>query len=139
MAFSMNRVILIGNLGKDPEIKTFPSGGKVMNFSVATTQSKKDGNSWKDETTWHNVSLNMVTDYMEKNLRKGTSVVVEGRLANRQYEKDGQKLTYYFVNADKVQMNLPKHGGQSFDSQVSEKVTQYAAAPQSFGDEDVPF
>jgi len=144
MAFTMNRVILIGNVGKDPEIKTFSNGGKVMNFSMATTQSKKDGNSWKEETTWHNIQLNSPNSYEEMNLKRGTNIVVEGRLSTREYEKDGKKTIFYYIRAEEIILNIPKAKGQmsnspSDNSQVSETVTNYAAAPQSFGDEDVPF
>lgn len=89
----LNKVSLIGNLGKDPDIKTFTNGGSVANFSVATTRKWKDKEGEQQEKTeWTNISVrdkNLVT-VAEKYLQKGTRVYLEGRLETRTYEKDGE-------------------------------------------------
>jgi single-strand DNA-binding protein len=104
MARSVNKVILVGNLGRDAETKFTPSGTAVTRFSVATTRNWKDQQSgeWKEETNWTNVTLwrqENVANY----LTKGRQVYVEGRLQTRSYEdKDGKKVYATDVIADDV-------------------------------------
>jgi single-strand DNA-binding protein len=84
---SVNKVILVGNLGRDPEVRHLPTGMKVANFSVATTFKRKTG----EQTEWHNiVAFDRLADLAEKYLRKGKQIYLEGRLQTRQWEaKDG--------------------------------------------------
>src|SRR6185312_3732598 len=104
MARSVNKVILIGNLGRDAETKFTPSGTAMTRFSVATTRSWKDQQSgeWKEETNWTNVTLwrqENVANY----LTKGRQVYVEGRIQTRSYEdKEGKKVYATEVVADDV-------------------------------------
>ncbi len=101
---SVNKVLLIGNLGRDAETKFTPSGVSVTRFSVATTRSFKDQqtNEWKEETNWTNVVLwrqENVANY----LTKGKQVYVEGRLQTRSYDdKDGKKVYATEVVAEEV-------------------------------------
>lgn len=95
MAGSVNKVILVGNLGADPEIKTMQSGDRVANLSVATSESWKDKatDERKERTEWHRVVVfnqNLV-DICEKYLEKGSKVYLEGQLETRSWEKDGEK------------------------------------------------
>ena len=91
---SLNQMTLIGNLGKDPEIRTFQNGNRVASFSVATTETWKDKATGekKQKTEWHNVSVfgNSV-NFIEKYLKKGMQVFVQGKLETQEYEKDGIK------------------------------------------------
>ena len=94
MAGSVNKVILIGNLGKDPESRSFQNGGKVVSFSVATSDSWKDKNSGdrKDRTEWHNVSIfsEGLARVAEQYLKKGSKVYLEGQLETRKWQdKEG--------------------------------------------------
>lgn len=101
---SVNKVILIGNLGKDAETKFTPSGVSVTRFSVATSRRWKDQASgeWKEETDWTNVSL-WRSEALGEYLKRGKQVYVEGRLQTRSYEdKDGQKKYSTEVVADNV-------------------------------------
>jgi len=104
MARSVNKVILIGNLGRDAETKITPSGTAMTRFSVATTRSWKDQQSgeWKEETNWTNVTLwrqENVANY----LTKGRQVYIEGRIQTRSYEdKEGKKVYATEVVADDV-------------------------------------
>lgn len=96
MAGSVNKVILVGNLGKDPEIRTFQSGGRIAQFSVATSESWKDKATGerKEKTQWHNVVVkneNLV-GICERYLKKGAKVFLEGQLETRKYEKDGRDV-----------------------------------------------
>jgi single-strand DNA-binding protein len=110
---SVNKVILVGHLGRDAETKFTPGGTSVTKFSVATSRRWKDKDSgeWKDETDWSNVTLwrgENVAPY----LLKGTQVYVEGRLHTRSYEdKDGKKVYATEVVADDVIL-LGGRGGQ---------------------------
>ena len=94
MAGSVNKVILVGNLGKDPEVRRMTSGEPVVNLSIATSESWKDKNSGerKEKTEWHRVVIfnKNLADVAEKYLRKGSKVYVEGSLQTRKWtDKDG--------------------------------------------------
>jgi single-strand DNA-binding protein len=90
MAGSVNKVILVGNLGKDPEARTFANGGKVVSFSVATSENWRDKASGerKDKTEWHNVSIfsEGLARVAEQYLRKGSKVYLEGQLETRKWQ-----------------------------------------------------
>ena len=104
MAFSLNKVILIGTLGRDAEVKQTSGGSQVANFSVATERSWKDKatDEWKKETNWTNCILWNKPSVTER-LRKGSKVGVEGRLSTRSYEdKDGKKVYVTEVICDDV-------------------------------------
>ncbi|MFG1462285.1 single-stranded DNA-binding protein [Xanthobacter sp. DSM 24535] len=95
MAGSVNKVIILGNLGRDPEVRSFQNGGRVANLSVATSESWRDKQSGerKERTEWHRVSVlneNLV-GVCERFLKKGTTVYIEGQLETRKYEKDGRE------------------------------------------------
>lgn len=92
---SVNKVILIGNLGKDPEIRSLSSGSEVANFSVATSESWKDKNTGekKEKTEWHNVAVfnDGLVRVIKSYLKKGSKVYIEGSLQTRKWtDKDGQ-------------------------------------------------
>ena len=94
MAGTVNKVIIVGNLGKDPEIRSFPNGGRVANFSIATSESWKDKTSGerKERTEWHRVSVqnDILVTVVESYLRKGAKVYIEGQLQTRKWtDKDG--------------------------------------------------
>ena len=82
---SVNKVILVGNLGKDPEVRYMPNGDAVANFSIATTDTWKDKNGMRQERTeWHNISMyRRLAEIAGEYLKKGSSVYVEGRLQTR--------------------------------------------------------
>ncbi len=101
---SVNKVILVGNLGRDAETKFTPSGAAVTKFAVATTRSWKDqqSNEWKEETNWTNVIV-WRQENLANYLVKGKQVYVEGRLQTRNYDdKDGKKVYTTEVVADEV-------------------------------------
>jgi single-strand DNA-binding protein len=91
---SVNKVILIGNLGKDPEVKSFQNGGKIANFSIATSESWKDKQTGerKERTEWHNISVqgDGLVGVVERFLKKGSKVYIEGQLRTRKWQdRDG--------------------------------------------------
>jgi len=95
MAGSVNKVIIIGNLGRDPEVRTFPSGGKVCNLRIATSENWTDKASGekKERTEWHSVAIynEALVRVAEQYLKKGSKVYIEGQLETRKWQdKDGQ-------------------------------------------------
>lgn len=105
---SVNKVILVGNLGRDPELRTFPSGGQVANISIATTEQWKDRQSGerRELTEWHNVVFNdRLAEIAGQYLRKGSAVYVEGRLRTRKWQdQSGQDRYTTEIRADVLQM-----------------------------------
>lgn len=143
MAFSLNKIMLIGNLGQDAEHRFTTNNTEVSSFSIATTNSYKgrDGN-WVNETTWHNVVLFGASDFLKANLKKGRKFYVEGRLSKRDYEnKDGQKIYVTEVIADKFNL-IPLDGNEGGGSQgggntsYSKPESIDTSAPE---DDDLPF
>lgn len=91
MAGSVNKVILIGNLGRDPELRRTPGGAPVCDFSIATTERYSDkSGAKKEETEWHNIVLwNRLAENASQYLKKGSSVYIEGKLRTRNWEDNG--------------------------------------------------
>lgn len=112
MASLNNKVHLIGNLGKDPEVMEFDSGRKLAKFPLATTENYKNEKGEKvSETTWHNLVLwNGLAGIAEKYLTKGREIAVEGRILHREYDKDGEKRWSTEIVVSQMQMLRSKKG-----------------------------
>ena len=111
---SVNKVILVGNLGKDPELKYTPSGAAVVTFSIATSERYKDRSGEQQEKTeWHNiVAWRQLAEICGKYLHKGKQVYIEGRLQHRSYDdRDGNKRYITEIVADQMQMLGGRGGG----------------------------
>jgi single-strand DNA-binding protein len=158
---SVNKVILVGHLGKDAETKFTPGGAAVTRFSVATNRRWKDKQSgeWKEETDWSNVVL-WQSENLATYLTKGKQIYVEGRLQTRSYEdKDGKKVYATEVVADDVillggqgggggraggdeysqqPVSMPRGGGQRSSAPAS-SAPQGDTFGQGITDDDVPF
>jgi single-strand DNA-binding protein len=108
----LNKVLLYGNLTRDPELRALPSGMNVVNFSIATNRVFRDRDGKKQEQTdFHNVVVfGRQADTVNQYLKKGAGVFVEGRLQTRSWEKEGQKMYRTEIVADRVQFG-PKGGG----------------------------
>lgn len=109
----INKVMLFGNLTRDPELRALPSGMNVVNFSVATNRTYKDRDGKKQEQAdFHNVVVfGRQADVVNQYLKKGSSVYVEGRMQTRSWEKDGEKKYRTEVVADRVQFGPKGSGG----------------------------
>ncbi len=134
----VNKVILIGNLGKDPETRTFEGGTKKASFSLATAESfkDKDGNK-QDRTEWHNVVFwgNLV-DVIGKYLKKGSQVYIEGKLTTRSYEdKEGQKKYITEILGQSLTM-LGKALGSDKPQEEKEESSEFTDNGNSI---DLPF
>jgi len=113
---SVNKVILVGNLGRDPEVRFMPNGEAVCNFSIATTDSWKDKSGAKQEKTeWHNIVMyRKLAEIAGEYLKKGRPVYVEGRLQTRKWQtKEGQDRYTTEIIADQMQMLGGREGGSS--------------------------
>lgn len=105
----MNIVVLKGNVGQDPKVTTFENGGKVAQFSLATTErgfKTKDGKDVPDRTDWHNVVVAKtgLAGVVEEFVKKGTPVLIHGKLRQRSYEKDGETRYISEVYADELEL-----------------------------------
>jgi single-strand DNA-binding protein len=118
----LNKVLIYGNLTRDPELRALPSGMNVVNFSVATNRVFRDRDGKKQEQTdFHNVVVfGRQADTVNQYMKKGSSVFVEGRLQTRSWEKDGQKHFRTEVVADRVQFG-PRAGGGGGRPQADEQ------------------
>ncbi len=135
----VNRVILIGNLGKDPEVRTLETGVKVANFPLATTETYKNKNGDKvDVTEWHNIVLwRGLAEIAEKYLNKGNQIYVEGKLRTRSWDdKDGNKRYITEVMTDNLTM---LGGGKREPNQTSEPKSDDTPVPEPTQEDDLPF
>src|SRR6187551_2297498 len=112
---SVNKVILVGNLGRDPEVRYMPNGEAVANFSIATTENWKDKSGVKQEKTeWHNIVIyRKLAEIAGEYLKKGRPVYIEGRLQTRKWEKEGVTRYTTEIIADQMQMLGGREGGSN--------------------------
>ena len=162
---SVNKVILVGNCGRDPEVRSFPSGGQVCNVSIATTEKWRDKTSgeMREQTEWHNLVFNdRLAEIAGQYLRKGSQVYVEGQIRSRKYQdKDGNERTAYEIRVREMQllggregMGGPAGGGEdggyaprraapAANRPASAPAARQAPAKSSSGfddmDDDIPF
>jgi single-strand DNA-binding protein len=149
MARGINKVIIVGNLGNDPETRYMPSGSAVTNLTVATNESWKDKSTGetKDRTEWHKVAMfNRLAEIAAEYLRKGSQVYIEGKLRTRKWQdKNGQDRWTTEIVADEMQMlgGRGGSGGGSASPQSSSDFDQSSNAPPQPGpddfDDDIPF
>lgn len=136
---SVNKVILIGNLGRDPEVRTFPSGGRICNVRLATTEYWTDRQSGekRELTEWHTVIFgDRLADVAERYLRKGSSIYVEGKLRTRSWDdkQTGQKRYATEIRADVMQMlgGRPGSGDGAARSDDGYRRERYDDAPPPY-------
>jgi single-strand DNA-binding protein len=148
MAGSVNKVILVGNLGRDPEVKNFSNGGKVCNLSIATSDKWKDKNTgeWKERTEWHRVAIfsEPLANLAEQYLRKGSKVYLEGQLETRKWQdQSGQDRysTEVVLRPFKSELTfLDPRGGSDSDNRPPASDSQAPQQPPASDlDDDIPF
>ena len=155
----VNKVIIIGNVGQDPETKYLPSGGAVTNLSIATSESWKDKQTGQpqERTEWHRVVFfNKLAEIVAQYMTKGSKIYIEGQLRTRNWEQDGVKRYSTEIVASQMQMLDSKGGDQQAPQQQRQPQQQYQQqapqqhhqqqqaqqqAPQNQGEEfeDIPF
>jgi len=145
---SFNRVILVGNLTRDPELRYIPSGTAVSDIGLAVNDRVKKGDQWVDETTFVDITLwGRTAEIANEYLSKGAPVLIEGRLKLDRWEKEGQKHSKLKVVCDKMQMLGGKDGGGrggrggggSSDQSSYDESEQYMPAGGPPLNDDIPF
>lgn len=154
MSASVNKAILIGNLGKDPEIRYLPSGKAVANFSIATSESWKDKTTGEkqEKTEWHNIVIfDKLAEICGQYLKKGSSVFIEGKLTTEKWQdkKTGEDKYTTKIIANEMRMLGSKDGGGQSQGRPSPDpaapagatATDQAAQAAGFDDlkDDIPF
>ena len=137
----INKVIIIGNLGQDPEVRHMPSGGAVTNISVATSESWKDKNTGEqqDKTEWHRVVFfNKLAEIAGQYLKKGDTVYIEGSLRTRTWEQNGIKRSGTEIVANNMHMLGGKNDSGNGKPQPIAN-NPYAQKDDHYNNEDVPF
>lgn len=146
MAGSVNKVILVGNVGKDPEIRTLNSGERVANLSLATSETWRDKASGekKEKTEWHRVTIfnDNIVRTVENYVKKGTTLYVEGALQTRKYEQNGVEKYATEIHIGKFRGELTLLGGKPAASDADDGFSGpagRATLPASGLDDDVPW
>ncbi len=138
----VNKAILIGNLGKDPEVRHFEGGGSVANFTLATTEVYKDKTGNRVENTeWHNIAAwRGLAGVAEKYLKKGSKVYIEGRIRTRSYDdKDGNKRYVTEIIADSMRMLDSRADRGDYNPPSTETVSTPAPKVDEEITDDLPF
>ncbi len=144
----MNKVIIMGNLGQDPDIRYMPSGRGVVNLSVATNRSWKDKDTGEqqDETSWHRcVAFGKTAEIINEHFKKGRKILLEGRLRYGSYEKDGVKHYTTEIVIDRFEFVEKREGGgrphpAGADSTAAPPPAERDdPGPQEEFDDDIPF
>ena len=155
MSGSVNKVILLGNLGRDPEIRSMQSGKKMASFSIATSKKWKDRNTQeqKENTSWHNIVVfnEGLVEVIEKYVKKGSKIYVEGELSTRKYQdKDGNERyttevvlqgynsTLTMLGSATGSSSMPEVQSNHNNNEVSE-IQQSSTSDSSNMDDDIPF
>ena len=131
----VNKVILVGRLGKEPEVRNLDNGAVVANFSIATSESYKDRTTGekKEITEWHNIVLwRGLAEIAQKYLHKGDMVYIEGKLRTRSWEKEGVTRYTTEVVADNMTMLSPKTSGGGGSSMSSDYSPQEKSSAENF-------
>lgn len=138
----VNKITLIGNLGKDPDIRTLENGTKVCTFSLATNENFRDKNdNWQTVTDWHNiVAWRYLADKAERELKKGSLVYIEGKMTYRKFtDKEGLERTSAEVVASVVQSLDKRENNPSLTDGGNKFNPSAKPAPQPDQDDDLPF
>lgn len=143
----VNKVILIGNLGADPEVRYFQDGTAVANFNIATSEEWKDRNTGekRSKTEWHRiVAFRRLAEICGEYLTKGKQIYIEGKLQTRSYEKDGTTRYITEIVADSMRMLGPRpseySAGPSAGGGMNSEIPGPAPSmPMSHVDDDIPF
>lgn len=140
MAKGLNKVMLIGHLGKDPEMSYTPSGVAVCKFSLATNESYKgDDGNWVDRTEWHNITVwRKLAEICSQYLKKGSKIYLEGKIQTDTYEKDGKKNYFTKIVMNEMVM-LDKREGGAVTSESTNGTAEPERVSEGNSDEDLPF
>ena len=135
---SLNKVMLIGNVGQDPELRYTPDGNPVANFSIAVNRRRRVGDEYKDETEWFNiVCFSRTAENVNQYLTKGQKVYVEGRFQSSEYVgQDGNQRKSFEVNANEVTFLSTKNEADSINQNAAQSTEKPEASATDNEDED---
>ncbi len=156
MVGSVNKVILLGNLGRDPDIRSMQSGSKMASFSIATSKRWKDKNTQeqKEKTSWHNIVVfgDGLVDIVEKYVKKGSKIYVEGELQTRKWQDQDGKDRYTtevvlqgyncnltLLDSRNQSTNIENQSNNTQDNSISDDNFDSSTNDSSDLDEDIPF
>ncbi len=148
MAGSVNKVILVGNLGRDPEVRSFPNGGKVVSLRVATSENWRDKQSGerKERTEWHSVSIynDNIARIAEQYLRKGSKVYLEGQLETRKWQDQSGQDRYSTevalrFNGQMTLLDGRSEGSGSYEQDRGTSLGGETRSPAGALDDEIPF
>tara|TARA_B100000579_G_scaffold173487_1_gene141426 strand:- start:71 stop:541 length:471 start_codon:yes stop_codon:yes gene_type:complete len=156
MVGSVNKVILLGNLGRDPEIRSMQSGSKMASFSIATSKRWKDKNTQeqKEKTSWHNIVVfgDGLVDIVEKYVKKGSKIYAEGELQTRKWQDQDGKDRYTtevvlqgyncnltLLDSRNQSTNIENQSNNTQDNSISDDNFDSSTNDSSDLDEDIPF
>lgn len=145
MSGSVNKVIIVGNLGNDPDIRSMQSGDRVCNLSIATSESWKDKSTGerKERTEWHRVVLfnKALVDLAENYLRKGSKVYIEGQLETRSWEQNGEKkyTTEIVLRPYRGELTMLDSRQNDYTDAEYEQVKNATQAPVDELEDEIPF
>ncbi|MCC8172864.1 MAG: single-stranded DNA-binding protein [Odoribacter sp.] len=137
----VNKVILIGNVGADPDVRYLDGGVVVARFSLATTESYKNKNGERvDQTEWHNIVLwRNLAEIAEKYVKKGMKLYIEGRIRNRSWEdQNGVKRYTTEIQGDNIQMLSPKQDSGEYGNSSGSRNFETPASPSSLNTPELP-
>lgn len=140
---SLNKVILIGNLGKDPEVRYMPNGDPVCNFSIATSENWTDKNTGNrvERTEWHNIVLyRRLAEVAGQYLRKGSQVYIEGKIQSRKYtDKNGiERLAYEIIGSEMQMLGSRQAGGTHYEEYQAPSKPSYTPPPAYEAEQAAP-
>jgi single-strand DNA-binding protein len=144
MSKGVNKVILLGHVGKDPEIRSTQGGTNIVNFSLATTDRQKQGEQWVDQTEWHNlVAFNRTAEVIRDYVKKGSKIMIEGKIKTRSWDdkESGQKKSRTEIIVNELTLlggaqtrdenSAPSRSGSSHPSGKSANSNKAGSGPQS--------
>ncbi len=145
MSGTVNKVMLVGNIGKDPEMRSFENGGKILSFPLATTESWKDAKTGErtSVTDWHNIVIRRtaLAELGEQYLKKGMKVYVEGKIRNRSYQVNNETKYITEIYVDEFTMLSPKtiENASGQPMALNEPMPAAPAMSTETADDDLPF
>jgi single-strand DNA-binding protein len=138
-----NKVILLGNVTREPELRFTPSGAGVLNFGLATNRRYKSGEEWKDEVTYHNIVVWRNAESLSKRVKKGTRLMLEGRVSTRSWDDSAGKKQYKTeIIVDSVNLISRYEGEKSGNTPLDESgdgIAAQSGGTETIEPDDLPF
>lgn len=137
----INKVILVGNVGRDPEFRSLPSGTNLAKFSLATSEPRFKDQDGKPHTEWHNIVVwGRLAEICQQYVTKGRQLYIEGRIRTRSYDKNGQKMYFTEIHADNFELLGSRGAGEgSGGGGGAASEPSFGGPSDGFPDDDVPF